>query len=1045
MMRLFLPYTIRLLLVTLFCFLASGNIKAEVIPADADTDYILLINPDAETCAWSAMYIPHIVADMAEKYPDLPVYVEHMLALSLTGTDDLVAFQEQLFAKYPKAPAYIIMLEADTYSVMHEAIDARWGEDIPTLLFARNDYFGPIDAYITRKDIHRVNRIPLEPIVRERDNLTVVYHPFYIKETLALMKSLLPHLNKLIFISDTRYISAQNRADLEEVVRDSYPDLTVEHLISDDLSTDEMVSLLSREPKESGLLFFAWYNASSSDDESDIFLQTNAYRIFYLYANSPFFTLNDVGVLESGMVGGYYTHFEQVYTTVMQALDGMIAGEVHTAFIVPPAPHPTFNYLAMLSGGLSLSQLPADAHIYMRPQTFWEKNSTLFVIVLLLMALTGAVVYFFSRRTHRIETRETKLRASYSDLINNMPIGYRQERLIFDAKGEPVDYVVSAVNPSYEEQLSPREEIVGKKGSLANPEMFSEMLNIYKSILHDKHTRVNMAYYFDATDRYFSLIISPSSDPGYMDLFYVDTSELHKTQQLLRTVNSKLMMSLDVANITPWKWDMERRLILCDVNKPIERYAEGIREEEQLCIPEERYFSRIHEDDIELVQKTLKELIENMTYNHTAKCEFRIYKTMAKTSYDWVEVRGAIEKRSENGKATSLLGTSVIITDRKNIEQELLHAKEKAEESNRLKSAFLANMSHEIRTPLNAIVGFSNILAATEKDEDRQEYISIIENNNTLLLQLVSDILDLSKIEAGTMDFHYSDVDLNFILYDLQEVTQDRAKKEVKVEFDNMIPNCFIRTEKKRITQVLNNMLSNAAKFTDSGSIRFGYKLIEGGKLYFYVSDTGCGISPEQQEKIFGRFVKLNHFVQGTGLGLSLCQMIVMHMGGTIGVQPNEEGQGTTFWFTLPYVPVAHAENILEAAKEEEVKSDKLKVLIAEDNQSNFELFEAILRNDYEIIHAWNGKEAVDMFREHTPHIVLMDINMPKMNGYEATVELRKISQEVPIIAVTAYAFSTDEKQIRRNGFNGYSPKPLNPQKLKLQMTELLKSQAGII
>jgi len=231
------------------------------------------------------------------------------------------------------------------------------------------------------------------------------------------------------------------------------------------------------------------------------------------------------------------------------------------------------------------------------------------------------------------------------------------------------------------------------------------------------------------------------------------------------------------------------------------------------------------------------------------------------------------------------------------------------------------------------------------------------------------------------------------------------------------------------------NLLANAVKFTERGSIRFGYKVIKENKLYFYVTDTGCGISEEQQKHIFGRFVKFNHFTQGTGLGLALCQMIINRLDGEIGVD-SEEGKGTTFWFTIPYVPVNP--ELSSAGSTPEIKRGKLKVLIAEDNLSNYELFEAILRNDYNIIHAWNGKEAVDLFREYEPHIVLMDINMPEMNGYEATIRLREISQDVPIIAVTAYGFSTDERQIRKNGFNGYSPKPLNPQALKTQMVELL-------
>jgi CheY-like chemotaxis protein len=287
------------------------------------------------------------------------------------------------------------------------------------------------------------------------------------------------------------------------------------------------------------------------------------------------------------------------------------------------------------------------------------------------------------------------------------------------------------------------------------------------------------------------------------------------------------------------------------------------------------------------------------------------------------------------------------------------------------------------------------------------------------------------------MEFNYSDTDLNVTMWELKELAQDRAAKGVEVIFEKMLPDCFIRTAKNRVTQVMTNILSNAVKFTSKGSIRFGYEVRNENMLYFYITDTGCGISKEQQKHIFGRFVKFNHFTQGTGLGLALCQMIINRLDGEIGVD-SEEGKGSTFWFTIPYVPVNLESSV--GTSSSEIMEDKLKVLIAEDNLSNYELFEAILRNDYNIVHAWNGKEAVDLFKEHKPHIVLMDINMPEMNGYEATIRLRQMSQEIPIIAVTAYGFSTDERQIRKSGFNGYSPKPLNPQALKTQMVELLDS-----
>lgn len=234
---------------------------------------------------------------------------------------------------------------------------------------------------------------------------------------------------------------------------------------------------------------------------------------------------------------------------------------------------------------------------------------------------------------------------------------------------------------------------------------------------------------------------------------------------------------------------------------------------------------------------------------------------------------------------------------RKKVEQEI-REREKAEEANHLKSAFLANMSHEIRTPLNAIVGFSTLLVNEEDLEERQEFIKIIENNNELLLQLINDILDLSKIEAGTLEFTYSDIDVNRILTEIEQSCRIRNRHpEVHIFFEDRLPLCIIHTERNRLTQVITNLLNNAMKFTARGSIRFGYQQ-EGDKLRFYVKDTGCGIPADKISSVFGRFVKLNNFQQGTGLGLSICKTIVEKLGGEIGVE-SEEGEGSFFWFTI--------------------------------------------------------------------------------------------------------------------------------------------------
>ena len=382
------------------------------------------------------------------------------------------------------------------------------------------------------------------------------------------------------------------------------------------------------------------------------------------------------------------------------------------------------------------------------------------------------------------------------------------------------------------------------------------------------------------------------------------------------------------------------------------------------------------------------------------------------------------------------------IGDRIQRSQELIEAKRRAEDADKMKSVFLANMSHEIRTPLNAIVGFSGILASTEEEEEKQEYVSIIENNNTLLLQLISDILDLSKIEAGTLELNYSNIELNELMRELERGFLLRVKTDaVKLEFVEPAGPCMAYTEKNRLSQLMINLVTNAIKFTEKGSIRFGYEMRE-NELYFYVTDTGCGIPKDKQQNIFGRFVKLNSFAQGTGLGLSICKTLMDHMGGRIGVE-SEEGKGSTFWFTLPYKPAVKEDKkqMLKDIQPVSIERNKLTILVAEDNASNYKLFESILKYDYHLIHAWDGMEAVEMFREHNPQIVLMDINMPVMDGYEATREIRKYSAKIPIIAVTAFAYASDEQKVMESGFDGYMPKPINAKLLKAQLMDIMQKR----
>lgn len=266
------------------------------------------------------------------------------------------------------------------------------------------------------------------------------------------------------------------------------------------------------------------------------------------------------------------------------------------------------------------------------------------------------------------------------------------------------------------------------------------------------------------------------------------------------------------------------------------------------------------------------------------KCWFRVFSA----AFAWID-----------GQIAHVI-TSVDINHQKTIEEELRVAKEKAENLDRLKSAFLANMSHEIRTPLNAIVGFASLLVESDDKKERQDYVDIMQENTELLLQLISDILDLSKIEAGTLDFTMDHLDIKSFCEDIMRNYDIKEDKPVPVLLAPDLPEYYIYTDKKRLMQVITNFINNALKFTNEGQIMLEYRhKAESNEIEFAVTDTGMGIAPDKVDQVFDRFVKLNSFSKGTGLGLSICRSIIEHLGGTIGAE-SEIGVGSRFWFTHP-------------------------------------------------------------------------------------------------------------------------------------------------
>lgn len=307
----------------------------------------------------------------------------------------------------------------------------------------------------------------------------------------------------------------------------------------------------------------------------------------------------------------------------------------------------------------------------------------------------------------------------------------------------------------------------------------------------------------------------------------------------------------------------------------------------------------IHPEDLLHTRRNFDAILLGNEIN--SRMSFRL--KSADGSYEWWEFRSTAYDGLTVDTPYMVLGVCQSIQRYKDTEEALIAARDRALQADKLKSAFLANMSHEIRTPLNAIVGFSDLLVEAEDIEERKEYVKIVRNNNELLLQLITDILDLSKIEAGTFDFTYGDVNVNLLCENIVRSMEMKVSEGVALVFDSNLPQYHLISDRNRLHQVISNFVNNAIKFTSQGSIRVGYQM-KGEELVFYVQDTGIGIDKEQQLHIFERFVKLNSFVPGTGLGLSICQSIIEQLGGRIGVD-SELGKGSRFWFRLPGVIVA--------------------------------------------------------------------------------------------------------------------------------------------
>ncbi|AEE20411.1 PAS domain-containing protein [Dokdonia sp. 4H-3-7-5] len=436
---------------------------------------------------------------------------------------------------------------------------------------------------------------------------------------------------------------------------------------------------------------------------------------------------------------------------------------------------------------------------------------------------------------------------------------------------------------------------------------------------------------------------------------------------------------------------------------------------------------RVHPDDREILKNAVDEATNS---GAPYKIEYRI----CIPDHPQKTVRAICQPIMDDaGNVISLAGTNQDITQQKLLSRELISAKEKAEESDRLKSAFLANLSHEMRTPMNGILGFSELLRRKNISEEKRDiYLELIEKEGHRLLSFISNIVDISKIESNIIHIDNSRVNLNIIIKDiyskyLLKLENSGVKLIIEMGLDDA--DSFIETDENKLVQIISNLLENAIKFTKQGTIEFGYSLYE-KNLKFFVKDSGIGIEEEEQKNIFDRFTQgrreQTHNL-GVGLGLSIVEGLIKLLNGEVWID-SQIGEGSTFFFTIPYKKIVSKTNLANTFNETTLESGDFTILIAEDDNLSFLYIQACL-SDYDctILRAINGKEAVELVHKNSNiDLVLMDINMPIMDGNEALEEIRKTNKELTIIAQTGLAMSGDKEKMLNAGFDDYISKPIS-------------------
>ena len=820
------------------------------------------------------------------------------------------------------------------------------------------------------------------------------YLPF--KENIELGLKLFPETDHIAIVTDNSITGLSYRHFATNTL-DTFPLGNIDIIFLDGstgMTTDELSLRLQALPENTIVLFSIW----QIDGDNHFYDPDKYYPLLAAHSNSPIFTVTDIGI-ENAFLGGKVTvshvQGEQAAELAVQLLFGELLDNINP---IKDKNAYYFNWMELSRWNIDIRDLPTDAIIFNKPLTVYGQYRTYFfltlaLIILLFILFWLLLLYHFKYRNYEIQRTEMtnitkRLANRYNILLeqaNNAIVIFELETGLVITFNEKALKVFDIPKEHFEHYPL-------KKHFNNYDELKKNIKNLLKAPFELE------MFKWDRSKFYAQVILNllQEDDIDYVYAIINDISVKKEQENELRVNKARLNETLLNSKNSYWEWDLVNNILIKDDNfwLALDIDPKKLKKDP---IESSYYLNSVYPDDLDAYIDDINKAV--LGEQDTILSEIRMSFNGVET---WVEIRAVIAHRDENGKGLMINGFMMNINERKKQEEELIKAKERAEESDRLKSAFISNISHEIRTPLNGIVGFSNLLGRENLSlEDKRKYLSFINENNDLLFKLINDILEISKIEADSLTIKMVPCNLMTLCEDILVQERVSLAPTVTLSFTE-IQNIKVQIDKINLTQVIRNLLSNAKKFTPDGHIELGFK-VKRDILEFYIRDTGIGIPQNMLKQVFDRFIQVDPFSTGIGLGLSISKAIIEKMGGKIWLE-SVQGEGTTAYFTLKYKKAKIDINEIEPITSDKFNKDKnnkkTRVLIAEDDESSFVLLNVILTGKYEVIRAISEDDIVSHLQRYIPEVLLVDTDMPGFTE-ETVEEIRKVSKNIPIIGIS--------------------------------------------